>query len=89
MIPLYEGFREVKDSLLNTTEASERIDAAAGMVSTAEDLLQLGSAVYFEGFLSAPGLNFLTAPGKDIEKMPAGTDRQGVVRALHTTAGNR
>ena len=39
IIPMYEGFSMANDSLYNTTEASERIDAAAGIVSNAEDLL--------------------------------------------------
>lgn len=87
MIPMYEGFRIVNDSLYNTTEASERIDAAAGMVSNAEDLIKLAAAVYKDEFLSSESLAFLLEPGKGIDSAALGEDRQGIIRAMNTSFG--
>lgn len=87
IIPMYEGFNIVNDSLYNTTEASERIDASAGMVSNAEELMKLATAVYKDNFLSAESTAFLLEAGNGIDSLAVGEDRQGIVRAMNTSFG--
>lgn len=87
LITLDTSFKEVSDGLVNTTTAVERIDAAAGMVSTAQDLLKFGRALYFEDLLSPKSLEWLLSIGNSIENDEVGTKRQGVVSVRHMKYG--
>ena len=86
-VDLSPSFERVSDSLLNTTEAVEQIDASAGMVSTVTDLLKFGEAVYLDNFLSEESRNWLMSIGEGIENDDPGTVRQGVVSVHHKSYG--
>jgi D-alanyl-D-alanine carboxypeptidase len=78
-VDLSPSFERATDSLLNTTKAVEQIDASAGMVSTAADLLKFGEAVYLDDYLSKESKNWLMSTGKGIESEELGMVRQGVI----------
>ncbi|MCB0466263.1 MAG: beta-lactamase family protein [Aequorivita sp.] len=52
-------FKAVNDSMVDATKAVERIDAAAGIVSNANDLLEFAKAIYMTDFLSSDSKNLL------------------------------
>ncbi|MEX1261899.1 MAG: serine hydrolase domain-containing protein [Balneolaceae bacterium] len=79
LVDLSQNFERVSDSLYNTTEAVEQIDASAGMVSTVADLLKFGEAVYLDDFLSEESKNWLISIGNGIENDEPETVRQGIV----------
>ncbi len=58
-ITMHPSFIEVSPGLLNTTIAGEKIDAAAGIVSTAHDLLLFAHTLYKGHLLTTESLNWL------------------------------
>lgn len=86
-IKINASFVEVSPGLFNTTIAGEKIDAAAGMVSTASDLMLYAEALYKGNFLSQESLNFLLSVGKGIENEEPNTVRQGIVTVRNKTYG--
>jgi len=67
-ITIHPSFKEVSAGLVNTSLAGEKIDAGAGMVSTAKDLMKFGTALYSGSLLSSQSLNWLLSIGENIEK---------------------
>ncbi len=78
-------FKAVNDSMIDATKAVERIDAAAGMVSSAADLLQFARAIYMTDFLSSDSKDILT--NKNL-KMAAEVDcRQRITKKCKAAFG--
>ncbi len=89
-ISIHTSFSEIQmDSfkLLNTTSAVERIDASAGMVSTAKDLAIVGRALYKENFLSNKSLDWLYSIGENIDKEEINAKGQGIVTVRNKPYG--
>jgi len=78
-ISVHPSFNDASPGLLNTTKAVERTDAAAGIVSTADDLATLGKALYKGSLVSPKSLDWLYAIGAGIEKEELHTEKQGIV----------
>lgn len=86
-ITMHPSFIEVSPGLLNTTIAGEKIDAAAGIVSTANDLLLFARALYKEHLLSTESLNWLLSIGNGIENEELNSVRQGIVTVRNKPYG--
>ena len=86
-ITIHPSFKEVSQGLINTTIAVEKIDAAAGMVSTAPDLMTFGIALYKGDLLSRKSLDWLLSIGEGIETETTDTKRQGIVTAHNKSYG--
>lgn len=86
-ITLNPVFKEVSNGLINTTTAVEKIDAAAGMVSTAEDLLKFGKALYLGELISIQSRDWLLSIGNDINNENIGAKRQGVITVRNKEYG--
>ena len=79
VITLDKRFKSAGDSLVNTTSAVERLDGPSGMVSSAEDLLIFGRALYSGKLLSKKSLKWVLAPADKVG-MENGSSRQGVIK---------
>ena len=73
--------------LAHTTTAGERIDAAAGLITTAEDLYRFADA-YLGGELLQPETqSFVMSVAAGLETADVGTGRLGVLRAYRKDYG--
>lgn len=86
-ISIHPSFVETSTGLLNTTTAIERIDASAGMVSTARDLAMLGQALYKGNLVSSESLAWLYAIGNNLDQEALHTTRQGIVTVRNKPYG--
>lgn len=86
-IEIHPDFKEAAPGLINTTPAGEKIDAGAGMVSTAADLLTFGKALYTGNIISSESLAWLLSIGEGIENEEIGSTRQGIVSVRHKPYG--
>ena len=86
-ITIHPTFIEVLPEIINTTIAGEKIDAAAGMVSTAKDLIIFAEALYKGNLLSSESLNWLLSIGNGIENEELNSKRQGVVSVRNKPYG--
>jgi D-alanyl-D-alanine carboxypeptidase len=73
--------------LLDTTLAAERIDAAAGLVTTLPDLSRYASALFNGRLLSARNQAFLTAAAEGMSEQPVGTKRVWTLQAVNQPHG--
>jgi D-alanyl-D-alanine carboxypeptidase len=80
IIKIDEKFPRVNDSLVNTTVAAERIDGAAGIVSTANDLLILAKHLFQNKLLSEKSMEFLNLPSGRLTKNNSETGTQAVLQ---------
>jgi D-alanyl-D-alanine carboxypeptidase len=87
IVKLDSGFHQINKDLVNTTKAVEKTDAAAGIVSTAADLLKFGRAFYDGKLLSPELMKWFFSFGEGIEKTPVGTDRQAITTIHHQQYG--
>jgi len=86
-IAIHSAFIEVSPGLMNTTIAGEKIDAGAGMVSTAKDLLIFAEALYKGNLLSPESISWLLSIGKGIENEELNSKRQGVISVRNKPYG--
>ncbi len=86
-ITMHPSFIEVSSGLLNTTIAGEKTDAAAGIVSTAHDLLLFAHALYKGNLLTTESLNWLLSIGNGIENEGLNSMRQGIVSVRNKSYG--
>lgn len=86
-ITMNTSFVEVSPGLLNTTIAGEKIDASAGIVSTADDLLLFAHALYKGHLLTTESLNWLLSIGNGIENEELNSMRQGIVSVRNKSYG--
>ena len=89
-IELHPSFNEIlldSITLLNTTKAAEKTDSAAGIVSTAEDLVRVGQALYKEDLVSQESLSWLYGIGEGLENEEIHSTRQGIVTARNKSYG--
>jgi D-alanyl-D-alanine carboxypeptidase len=82
-----KGARRPEGELLNTTLASERNDAAGGIVSTLPDLMRFGSALFRGRLLSRPSQAFLTSAGTAPAQPDIGQQRTWALQATHKPYG--
>jgi CubicO group peptidase (beta-lactamase class C family) len=73
--------------LLNTTLAAERIDAAAGLVTTLPDLLKFASALFRGKLLGNRSQAFLMSVGRGTNAEPVGKKRIWALQAIHKSYG--
>lgn len=73
--------------LLNTSTASERIDAAAGVFSTLDDLLLFAEALFAGELLSASSQGLLMAAGEVAKSQPIGAHHQRIFQAERHESG--
>jgi D-alanyl-D-alanine carboxypeptidase len=81
------GDKRVGGQLLNTTLAAERIDAAAGVVTTLPDLLKYASALFRGKLLSPKSQAFMMSVAEGMNMEPAGTKRVWAMQAVHKNYG--
>jgi len=86
-ITLHPNFKKTSNGLINTTSAGEKIDASAGIVSTASDLMTFGIALYKGDLISENSLNWLLSIGQGIEKENIETKRQGIISVRNKPYG--
>ena len=86
-ITMNPSFIEVSPGLLNTTIAGEKIDASAGIVSTAHDLLLFAQALYKGHLLTTESLDWLLSIGNGIENEELNSIRQGIVSVRNKSYG--
>ncbi len=80
-------FHRINDSLLNTSSAPEKIDAAGGILSSIDDLGTLGEAFFKKNFLSKHAMNLLYEFSTGIEKEKINKSKQGPLRVLNKNYG--
>lgn len=78
-VTLNSSFEAVGDGLFNTTEAVERHDGAAGMVSTVSDLAKFARMLFDGEVLAQESKEFLFAPKNGLGEKVGSTNR-GVMR---------
>jgi D-alanyl-D-alanine carboxypeptidase len=81
------GDKRSGGQLLNTTLAAERIDAAAGVVTTLPDLLKYASALFRGKLLSPKSQAFMMSVAEGMNGEPAGTKRVWAMQAIHKRYG--
>ena len=81
------GDKRPGGQLLNTTLAAERIDAAAGMVTTLPDLLKYASALFRGKLLSPKSQAFMMSVAEGMNAEPAGTKRVWAMQAIRKRYG--
>ncbi len=81
-LPWSDRLEEIRPGVLEATAASERIDAAAGIVATARDLHRFGRAVYRGDFLSPTSRAYLLSPVEVLGERPPGSEMQSIVHAF-------
>jgi len=86
-VKLDSSFKVAKGNLLNTTTAGEKIDATARIVSTVEDLLKFGQALYGGKLLSEKSLKWLMSAANKLENRKIGEHRQSVTSIYKTSFG--
>lgn len=86
LIP-HPKFHRLNDTLINTTDAIDKIDGAASIISTAEDVGILGIALFNGDLLSESSKAALFEFAKGIENDKIDNARQGAVRAFNKPYG--
>jgi D-alanyl-D-alanine carboxypeptidase len=81
------GDKRSGGQLLNTTLAAERIDAAAGLVTTLPDLLKYASALFRGKLLSPKSQTFLMSVAEGMNAEPVGKKRVWAMQAIHERYG--
>ncbi len=81
------GDKRSGGQLLNTTLAAERIDAAAGLVTTLPDLLKYASALFRGKLLSPKSQGFLMSVVEGMNAEPVGKKRVWAMQAIHARFG--
>jgi D-alanyl-D-alanine carboxypeptidase len=81
------GDKRLGGQLLNTTQAAERIDAAAGMVTTLPNLLKFASALFRGKLLSSRSQSFLMSVAEDMNMEPIGKKRIWAMQAIRKRYG--
>ena len=74
--------------LLDTTLAAERIDAAAGLVTTLPDLLKFAAALFRGKLVSPASQAILFAAAQGLAAEPLGTQRVWTLQAMRKPWGN-
>ena len=81
------GDKRSGGQLLNTTLAAERIDAAAGVVTTLPDLLKYASALFRGKLLSPKSQAFMMSVAEGMNAQPVGQKRVWAMQAIHKRYG--
>lgn len=81
------GDKRAGGILLNTTLAAERVDAAAGLVTTLPDLLKFASSLFSGKLLSPKSQTFFLAAGEGMESQPTGKKRIWALQAIRKPYG--
>jgi D-alanyl-D-alanine carboxypeptidase len=81
------GDNRKEGQLLNTTLAAERIDAAAGLVTTLPDLLKFASALFGGKLLSAQSQKFIMSASEDMARQPVDKKRIWTLQAVRKPFG--
>jgi CubicO group peptidase (beta-lactamase class C family) len=81
------GDKRSGGQLLNTTLAAERIDAAAGLVTTLPDLLKYASALFRGKLLSFKSQAILMSAAEGMNTQPIGTKRVWAMQAIRQPYG--
>jgi D-alanyl-D-alanine carboxypeptidase len=88
--PLFKpvpGDKRKEGELLNTTLAAERIDAAAGLVTTLPDLFKFASALFRGKLLSPQGQKFMMSAGEGLAKQRINQKRVWALQAIRKPYG--
>lgn len=81
------GEKRAGGTLLNTTLAAERVDAAGGLVTTLPDLLKFASALFNGRLLSPKTQKFMMSSGDGMESQPMGKKRIWALQAIRKPYG--
>lgn len=81
------GANRPEGDLLNTTRAAERLDPAAGIVSTLPDMAKFADALFHGRLLSPAAQKFLTAAREGMAAEPVGKHRTWTLQAAHEPYG--
>jgi D-alanyl-D-alanine carboxypeptidase len=81
------GDKRSGGQLLNTTLATERIDAAGGLVTTLPDLLKYASALFRGKLLSPKSQAFLMSVEEGMNEQPSGKGRIWAMQAIRKPYG--
>jgi D-alanyl-D-alanine carboxypeptidase len=81
------AFAKPRPGWLNAAGAAERIDAAAGLVSTLDDLHKFAAALFRGKLLSPASQAFLFAVREDMPGVALGKSRTGTLQSVNTSAG--
>lgn len=81
------GEKRSGGELLNTTLAAERIDAAAGLVTTLPDLLKFASALFRGKLLSSQSQKFMMAAGEGMQDQPLNKKRVWAIQSTRKPFG--
>ena len=84
-MPVHEKFTRVREDLAETTAAGERIDAAAGLVTTVGDLHRFGRALFGGELLGEQSQRWLLSVGDGMEGEE--TERVWALRAYRKPCG--
>ncbi len=87
ILTVHPKFHRVNDTLVNTTEAIEKIDGAAAIISTAADVGNFARALFNNELLSSAGMETLLKFSTGIENDPPESVRQGPIRAFKKSYG--
>ena len=87
LLTIHPKFYRVNDTLINTTSAIDKIDGAAAIISTAEDVGILATALFNGDLLSASSKAALFEFSKGIENDKMDNVRQGAMRAFNKSYG--
>lgn len=87
MFKAVPGVKVGEDSLLNTTLAAERTDAASGIVTTLDDLARFANVLFRARLLSASSQTFLASAGEGLDALPIGKRRELALQAIHKRYG--
>jgi CubicO group peptidase (beta-lactamase class C family) len=87
MFKAVQGQKRGDDPLLNTTLAAERIDSAAGIVTTMDDLSKFASALYRGKLLSPRSQALLEAPLQGLDAERLDRERVWTLQAVHKSYG--
>ena len=88
--PIYKPVPQLTSDLgpvYNTTLASERLDAAGGVISTLPDLMKFGAALFRGKLLSAVSQTFLTAAGAGMDSLDLSKQRTWTLQAARKRYG--
>jgi D-alanyl-D-alanine carboxypeptidase len=81
------GERRKEGELLNTTAAAERVDFAAGLVTTLPDLLRFASALFRGKLLSPQSQKFIMSVGDGMMEEPIDKKRVWALQAIRKPYG--
>jgi D-alanyl-D-alanine carboxypeptidase len=80
-------FKRVRGQLFNTTLAAERIDAAAGIVSTLPDLMKFAVPMFGGKLLTTDRQKFLMSALVGMDLQPLDKERTRALQAVHKSWG--